>query len=146
MPSAIIVDDSPIMRAQLRKLLQTAGFAVLAETGTGDEVMALYEHHRPDLVTLDIVMPGRDGASVAAELLGRYPEANVVMCTSLSTRDKVEICRRAGVRYYLLKPFKPEAAIAVFRRALARRTSVLPRFEDVAEPATAPPSPLPGSR
>jgi DNA-binding NarL/FixJ family response regulator len=130
MPSAIIVDDSPIMRAQLRKLLGTAGFSIAAEAGTGDAVLALYEQHRPDLVTLDIVMPGRDGASVAAELLLLFPEANVVMCTSLSTREKIEVCRRAGVKYYLLKPFKPEIAIAVFRRALAKRTCMLPRFDD----------------
>lgn len=130
MPSAIIVDDSPIMRAQLRKQLGTAGFSVIAEAGAGDEVLALYEQHRPDLVTLDILMPGRDGATVAAELLARYPDANVVMCTSVSTREKIDICRRAGVKYYLLKPFKPEAAVAVFRRALAKRTCMLPQFED----------------
>lgn len=133
MPSALIVDDSPIMRAQLRKLLGTAGFSVVAEAGNGDQVLALYEQHRPDLVTLDIVMPGRDGASVAADILAQYPDANVVMCTSLSTREKIEICRRAGVKYYLLKPFKPEAAVAVFRRALAKRTCMVPRFDE--EPA-----------
>ena len=130
MPSAIIVDDSPIMRAQLSKQLATAGFSVVAQAGNGDEVLALYEQHRPDLVTLDIVMPGRDGASVAAELLGRYPDANVVMCTSVSTREKIEICRNAGVKYYLLKPFRAEAAVAVFRRALAKRTCMLPRFDE----------------
>ncbi|MBC7978113.1 MAG: response regulator [Myxococcales bacterium] len=139
MPSAIIVDDSPIMRAQLRKLLGAAEFSIAAETGTGDSVLALYEQHRPDLVTLDIVMPGRDGASVAAELLLRFPEANVVMCTSLSTREKIEVCRRAGVKYYLLKPFKPEAAIAVFRRVLAKRTAMLPRLEDESDALTTPP-------
>ena len=134
MPSALIVDDSPIMRAQLRKLLGTAEFSVVAEAGNGDQVLALYEQHRPDLITLDIVMPGRDGAAVAAEILAKYPDANIVMCTSLSTREKIDICRRAGVKYYLLKPFKPEAAVAVFRRALAKRTCMLPRFDDESVP------------
>lgn len=134
MPSVLIVDDSPIMRAQLRKLLASAGFTVAAEADNGDQVLALYEQHRPDLVTLDIVMPGRDGASVAADILAKYPDANVVMCTSLSSREKIEICRQAGVKYYLLKPFKPEAAVAVFRRALAKRTCMVPRFDE--EPAT----------
>lgn len=132
------------MRVQLRKQLETAGFTVVAEAGTGDEVLALYEQHRPDLVTLDILMPGRDGASVAAELLARYPGVNVVMCTSVSTREKIDICRRAGVKYYLLKPFKAEVAIAVFRRALARRTCMLPRFDEQPrfdEPPGAPASP-----
>jgi DNA-binding NarL/FixJ family response regulator len=134
MPSAIIVDDSPIMRAQLRKLLGVAGFSVVAEAGDGTEVLGLYEKHVPDLVTLDIVMPGRDGATAAAELLARHADAVVVMCTSLNTRDKVEACRRAGVKYYLLKPFNPEHAVAVFRRALDKK-AIVPRLEE------APPAP-----
>ena len=129
MPSAIIVDDSPIMRAQLRKLLGVAGFSVAAEAGAGDLLLGLYEQHRPDLVTLDIVMPGRDGATAAAELLARHPDAVVVMCTSLNTRDKIEACRRAGVKYYLLKPFNAEHAVAVFRRALEKKTVAMQQLE-----------------
>lgn len=130
MPSAIIVDDSPIMRAQLRKLLGVAGFSIVAEAGVGDELLGLYEKHLPDLVTLDIVMPGVDGATAASQLLASHPEATVVMCTSLNTRDKIEACRRAGVKYYLLKPFNPEHAVAVFRRAMEKKTTLLPRVED----------------
>jgi len=118
MPSAIIIDDSPIMRGQLRKLLVGAGFSVVAEAGAGDSVLGLYEQHRPDLVTLDIVMPGRDGAAAAVELLAAHPEATVVMCTSLSSRERIDMCRRAGVKFYLLKPIDPEYAVAVFRRAV----------------------------
>ena len=129
MPSAIIVDDSPIMRAQLRKLLGVAGFSVAAEAGAGDLLLGLYEQHRPDLVTLDIVMPGRDGATAAAELLASHPDAVVVMCTSLNTRDKIEACRRAGVKYYLLKPFNAEHAVAVFRRALEKKSVAMQQLE-----------------
>jgi|SRR3954463_15399238 two-component system chemotaxis response regulator CheY len=134
MPSAIIVDDSPIMRAQLRKLLGVAGFTIVAEAGDGIELLGLYEKHLPDLVTLDIVMPNRDGATAAAELLTHHPEAVVVMCTSLNTRDKVEACRRAGVKYYLLKPFNPEHAVAVFRRAVDKKTTILPRVDESPPP------------
>ncbi|MCE9572717.1 MAG: response regulator [Deltaproteobacteria bacterium] len=122
MARAIVVDDSPIMRVQLRKLLAQAGCEVVGEAGTGDEVTRLYEQHRPDLITLDIVMPGKDGLAAAAELLERHPEAVVVMCTSMTTRDKVVACQKAGVRHYLLKPFQPDRAIAVFRHVLNRGT------------------------
>lgn len=120
MANAIVVDDSPIMRMQLRNLLAQAGCQVVAEGASGDEVMALYEKHRPDLVTLDIVMPGKDGVAAATELLAKHPHAMVVMCTSLTTRDKVLTCQKIGVSHYLLKPFQPERAVAVFRHVLSK--------------------------
>lgn len=120
MANAIVVDDSPIMRMQLRNLLAQAGCHVVAEAASGDEVLALYAKHRPDLITLDIVMPGRDGVTAATELLAKHPEAAIVMCTSLTTRDKVLACQKAGVSHYLLKPFQPERAVAVFRHVLSR--------------------------
>jgi two-component system chemotaxis response regulator CheY len=133
MPSAIIVDDSPIMRTQIGKLLELAGFTVVAQAGTADHLMELYEEHRPDLITLDIVMPGRDGASAAAELRAKYPHAIIVICTSLNTKDKIDICRRAGVKCYLLKPFNPDYAVSVFRRVLNYTREIpLPKLDDLA--------------
>jgi two-component system chemotaxis response regulator CheY len=124
MPSAIVIDDSPIMRAQLRKLLVSVGFTVVAEAGTAEGLLELYAAHHPDLVTLDIVMPGKDGAEAAMELLSTYPEATITMCTSLGSRERIDMCRRAGVKYYLLKPFAPEYALAIFRRVLERHPMV----------------------
>src|SRR3954465_1698027 len=139
MPSAIIVDDSPIMRTQIAKLLETAGFAVVAQAGSADPLLELYEQHRPDLVTLDIVMPGRDGATAAAELRARYPQAIIVICTSLNTKDKIDICPRAGVKCYLLKPFNPDYAVSVFRRVLNYTREIpLPRFEELGIPNLIP--------
>lgn len=106
------------MRTQLRRVLVGAGFSIAAEAADAETLVALYEQHHPDLITLDIVMPGRDGATAAAELLGRHPEAIIVMCTSMTTRDKIVACQRAGVSYYLLKPFEPEQAAAIFLAAL----------------------------
>lgn len=112
------------MRAQLRKLLVSAGFTVVAESGSADTLIALYEQHRPDLITLDIVMPGRDGAEAAIELITAHPEATIAMCTSLSSRERIDMCRRAGVKYYLLKPFAPEYALAIFRRVIERNAGI----------------------
>ena len=118
MPTAIIVDDSPIMRTQIRRVLIEAGFSIAAEAGTAEGLLALYELHR--LVSLDIVMPGRDGAVAATELLAAYPDAVVVMCTSIASREKIITCQRAGVQHYLLKPFKPEHAVGIYRNAVER--------------------------
>ncbi|MBK7534766.1 MAG: response regulator [Myxococcales bacterium] len=120
MPSAIIIDDSSIMRGQIRQVLKWAGFEVTAEADSADDLVALYERHRPDLVSLDIVMPGRDGAAAAIDLLGRHPQAVVVMCTSMAARDQILACQKAGVSYYLLKPFNPAHAAKIYRAAVER--------------------------
>ena len=133
MPTAIIVDDSPIMRAQLRRLVTAAGFTIAAEAATADELVVLYERHRPRLITLDIVMPGRDAVSAAAELLGRYPEALIVMCTSLMSRDRMHACKQAGVSRYLLKPFDPVTATEIFRSVIAPRGATAPETTETLE-------------
>jgi two-component system chemotaxis response regulator CheY len=121
MPSAIIIDDSAIMRGQIRRVLSGAGFQICAEAGSAEELVSLYEQHRPDLISLDIVMPGRDGATAAVELLAKHPQAIVVMCTSMASRDKILSCQKAGVSYYLLKPFDPVHAATVYLTAVERK-------------------------
>lgn len=120
MPTAIIVDDSPIVRMQLRQILKRVGATVVAEAASGDQVTALYKQHRPDLVTLDIVMPGKDGVTAAIELLREFPDATIVMCTSLTTRDKILACQKAGVCHYVLKPFEAKRVEQIFQFALDR--------------------------
>jgi two-component system chemotaxis response regulator CheY len=127
MPTAVIVDDSPIVRIQLRQILSRIGCTIVAEAASGDEVRALYEQHRPDLITLDIVMPGKDGVTAAVELLRAHPSATIIMCTSLTTRDKILACQKAGVCHYLLKPFDPQRAEQVFKFALDRGDTAVVR-------------------
>jgi two-component system chemotaxis response regulator CheY len=124
MPTAVIVDDSPLVRAQVRQILTRLGVTVVGEAGSGLQVQALYEQHRPDLITLDIVMPGKDGVTAAIELLRAHPDARIVMCTSLSSRDKILACQRAGVRHYVIKPFEPARAEQIFQYVL--QTPALP--------------------
>jgi len=120
MPTAVTIDDSPLVRLQLRKILGQLGVAVVADGASGDQLHALYEQHRPDLVTLDIVMPGKDGVTAAIELLRDFPSARIVMCTSLASRDKIVACQRAGVAHYLLKPLDAARAEKAFRFVLQR--------------------------
>jgi two-component system chemotaxis response regulator CheY len=120
MTTAIVIDDSAVARRSIRPLLEAAGCRVVAEGASGDDVMHLYETHKPTLVTMDIVMPGKDGVTAATELLLRYPEATVIMCTSLTSRDKILACQKAGVAHYLLKPFQPEKTVQVIRYVLGR--------------------------
>lgn len=134
MPTALIVDDSMLIRTQLRQILAPIGVTVVAEAASGDRVLALYEQHRPDLVTLDIVMPGKDGVTAALELLAAHPEARIVMCTSMTSREKIITCQRAGVRHYILKPFEAERVQKICDHVLK-----MPATAPAAQPApTAP--------
>lgn len=104
-PTAVVIDDSSTTRCRLKIELTKLGITVVAEAGTADTVIELYEKHRPTLMLLDIVLPGIGGIAAATALLKKYPSATVVMCSSLNARDKVLACRAAGVKHFILKPF-----------------------------------------
>jgi two-component system chemotaxis response regulator CheY len=121
MSTAVLIEDSPVTRRRLQAILAEVGCEVVGDAPTGEELLLLYERLRPSLVITDIVLPGRDGLTVAAELLQRHPEAVVIVCSSLSAREKVLAAQKAGVAYYLLKPFDPERLKSVVKFVLATR-------------------------
>jgi two-component system, chemotaxis family, chemotaxis protein CheY len=116
MHTAVVIDDSAVMRKSLKAILESAGFTVVAEGASGDDAGRLYETFHPTLMTLDIVMPGKDGLTAATELLQAHPEAVVIMCSSLTARDKIIAAQKAGVKHYLLKPFQAEKVRAIVQR------------------------------
>ena len=116
MHTAVVIDDSAVMRKSLKSILESAGFTVVAEGASGDDAGRLYESFHPTLMTLDIVMPGKDGLTAATELLQLHPEAVVIMCSSLTARDKIIAAQKAGVKHYLLKPFQAEKVRAIVQR------------------------------
>jgi two-component system chemotaxis response regulator CheY len=121
MSTAVIIEDSPIMRRRLSAILLEIGYATVGEGAGGEELFGLYAAHRPTIVIIDIVLPGRDGVAIASDLLRRHPEALVIMCSSLTSRDKIVACQKAGVAYYLLKPFEPEKLKAVVKFIVATK-------------------------
>ena len=121
MSSALIIEDSPIMRRRLQAILLEVGYETVGEGATGEELFGLYATHRPTIVIMDIVLPGRDGIAIATDLLKRHPEALVIMCSSITSREKILACQKAGVAYYLLKPFEPEKLKAVVKFIVATK-------------------------
>jgi two-component system chemotaxis response regulator CheY len=121
MSSAVLIEDSPLTRRRMRAILAEVDCEVVGEAPTGEELPLLYERLRPLLVIMDVVLPGRDGLTIASELIQRNPEALVIICSSLSSREKVLASQKAGVAYYLLKPFEPERIKSVVKFVLATR-------------------------
>jgi two-component system, chemotaxis family, chemotaxis protein CheY len=117
--TAIIIDDSALSRAVLRRGLVKAGFQVVREAPSAEQAVELFEQYRPTLMTMDIVLPLTDGVTAVTQLLSKHPEATVVMCSAMSSREKIIACRNAGVAHFILKPFSVEKVVEVARRAVA---------------------------
>lgn len=117
----LIADDEALIRKDLRELLEEQSYSVVADARTGRQALELVDQHRPDVVLLDIVMPGIDGIEVAKQIAAEYP---VIMLTAHSSPDLVRAARDAGVMAYLTKPFRRkdvgpaiELAVTHFLRA-----------------------------
>ena len=115
----VIAEDEAIIRLDLKELLQEEGYDVVGETGRGDEAVELVRDLRPDLVILDIKMPGLDGLSAARHVASERLAA-VLMVTAFSQRDLVEQARDAGALAYLVKPFQKSDLIPAIEVALGR--------------------------
>jgi two-component system chemotaxis response regulator CheY len=119
----LIADDAAFMREMLRDILGQAGFEVCAEAADGNEAVACYEEHEPDLVTLDIVMPRKSGLEALREIIARDAEATVVMCSALGQEALVMEALESGARDFVVKPFKADHVIEVLNKALDKSAS-----------------------
>ncbi len=101
----MIVDDSRIAQLQLQEILSGTDYEVIACCQSGEEALDTYDKVHPDLVTMDIVMPGMDGLDAARLLLQTHPDARVLMVSSLAYDDTINEAQRIGARGFVYKPF-----------------------------------------
>ena len=134
-PRVVIAEDEAIIRLDLRELLEEEGYDVVGETGRGDEAIELVRALVPDLVILDVKMPGLDGLSAARHIASERLAA-VLILTAFSQRDLIERARDAGALAYLVKPFQKSELIPAIELALARHaelTSLERHVDDLEE-------------
>jgi DNA-binding NarL/FixJ family response regulator len=125
MPERIlIVDDHPLTRDALSALLTQQGFEIVGEAADGEEALAAARASAPDLVLLDLTMPGMDGLSALPKLREEAPDCEVVVLTASDTEENLLAAIRAGASGYLLKTESPEQ-IASFLRGVARGEAAL---------------------
>ena len=116
----LITDDAAFMREMLREIIAEGGYEVVAEAADGEEALARFNEHHPDVVTLDIVMPGKSGLEVLRELTALDPSACVVMCSALGQEALVMEALEAGAKEYIIKPFKPDQVLGALNEALQK--------------------------
>ncbi len=115
----LIVDDALIMRKRIREIAEEAGWQVAGEAKDGEEAILLYQREKPDLVTLDIVMPNLDGVSALKKMIESDPSARVVMVSAVNQKDKLAECVRAGAIDFIVKPFEKSSLRRFFDKYLA---------------------------
>jgi two-component system, response regulator PdtaR len=115
----VVAEDEALIRLDLAEMLTEAGHDVVGQASDGEQAVAMAREHSPDVVVMDIKMPGMDGIS-AAEVLGREGIAPVVMLTAFSDRTLVERARDAGVMSYVVKPFSAHDVLPALDIARAR--------------------------
>ena len=120
----LIVDDHPLTREALSALLRAHGFDVIGCASDGEEAIVEAARLRPDLVLLDLSMPGIDGLTALPRLRGAAPEAEVVVLTASGTEENLLAAIRAGAAGYLLKTEPPER-IAAFLDGVANGEAAL---------------------
>ena len=100
----LIVDDHAVMRMGLASLLETCGdVKVLGDTGDGESAISLALKLRPDVIVMDLVMPGMDGVETTRRLIEKWPEANVLILTTFATSDGISHAVKAGAKGAILK-------------------------------------------
>jgi response regulator NasT len=115
----VIAEDEAIIRLDLKETLVEEGYEVVADTGRGDEALALVRELRPDVAILDIKMPGSDGLTTARAISDERLCA-VLVLTAFSQRELVAQATQSGVLAYLVKPFVAGELVAAIEIALAR--------------------------
>ncbi len=125
-PRILTVDDDPIVRADLRVILEDAGFSVVPDARDGDEAVERAREHAPDLIVLDLGLPGLDGFDAASRILSER-DVPIVALTGHSEPEILQRAADAGAGSYVLKPFSEAALLGTIREALATRRDAIER-------------------
>ena len=127
----VVAEDEALIRLDLVEMLREEGYDVVGEAGDGEEAVRLARELRPDLIMMDIKMPGTDGLEAARTIAGERL-APVVMLTAFSQRELVESARDAGAMAYLVKPFSKTDVVPAIELAASRYAEVAALEAEVA--------------
>ena len=114
----LVVDDSAAMRMLITASLQDSEFDVVAAAKDGQEALQYFKDTAPDLVLLDIVMPGMSGVETLGHIMALNKNAVVIMASSMGTDDAVQGALKAGAKNFLQKPIEQEALLKVLRNTV----------------------------
>jgi two-component system, chemotaxis family, chemotaxis protein CheY len=114
----LVVDDSVFARKSLCKMVDAFGGEVAGEAGDGCVAITEYSRLRPDIVLMDITMPKMEGVEAVSHIVHDFPEARIVMVSSVGYQDNILSALQRGARHFVQKPVKPEVLYEIIRYVL----------------------------
>jgi len=118
MINVLIVDDSKTSRKILRATLEEAGMNIIGEACDGNQAIEMYETLKPDVVTMDITMPNKDGIEAVNDIISKNREAKVIMVTAAGQKTKMVEAIKAGAVDFISKPFEPEVVVNTIKKVV----------------------------
>ena len=118
MARVLVVDDAAFMRKMVTDALSCGGHEIVGEAANGAEAVARFQELRPDVMTLDITMPEKDGLTALKEIIAVDPGAKVVMCSALGQESKVLESIKLGAKDFVVKPFQADRVLSAIEKAL----------------------------
>lgn len=116
--TVLVCDDAIFMRTMISDILSQAGYEVVGEAETGVQAVERYRQLKPDLVTMDIVMPDLGGIEAVREIIKFDPAARILMCSAMGQQALVVEAIQAGARDFVVKPFQPSRVLEAVQRVL----------------------------
>jgi two-component system chemotaxis response regulator CheY len=116
--TVLVCDDAIFMRTMITDILTQAGYEVIGEAESGAQAVEKFRQLRPDLVTMDIVMPDMGGIEAVREICKENPEAKILMCSAMGQQALVVEAIQAGAKVFVVKPFQPSRVLEAVQRLL----------------------------
>lgn len=114
----MVVDDAMFMRKVICKNLQECGYTDIIEACDGEQALEMYALNKPDLVLLDITMPGISGIEVLEEIQREDPQSRIVMCSAVGQEQMIRQALMLGARDFIVKPFRPDEFRRIVQNAV----------------------------
>jgi two-component system chemotaxis response regulator CheY len=117
--TVLVCDDAIFMRTMITDILTQAGYEVVGEAESGAQAVERYRELRPNMVTMDIVMPDMGGIDAVREIVKIDPEARILMCSAMGQQALVVEAIQAGAKDFVVKPFQPSRVLEAVQRLLS---------------------------